>query len=116
MKTHGVRPAPGNAPAPHAWEAPAPRQCVTYACDRGHDFTLVLAAVAVPPPVARCRCGGTGSVGGQVPGPGGQDHHARHLRQLHERRTRDELELILAERLAELPRIRYREWTIRHRM
>jgi hypothetical protein len=87
-------------------EPPAPRQRITYRCDRGHDFTLTFAAGAEPPQAADCRCGGQGQrdpdQGRDHPHTARQAEHERRMAQLFERRTLAGLEQLLAERLAEV--------------
>lgn len=85
-------------------EPPAPRQQVTYTCTRGHAFEVTLSAEAEPPAAWDCRCGAIGRPAGQllVAADSGISDHERRMAQLLERRTRAELEEILAARLGEV--------------
>jgi hypothetical protein len=97
----------------------APRQGVTYHCERAcafSPFIVPLAAEATPPPAWDCRCGGTGRLDGapedtpaEVILPGyttAQGQHKRAIQegmgpwgQLRKRRSIPELDALLAERL-----------------
>jgi hypothetical protein len=78
------------------------RKAVEYRCERGHGFTVTMWAGAEPPAEWDCRCGararrpGTKAARPPEPGPGAA------LRQVLQRRTVAQLEMLLAERLAEL--------------
>jgi hypothetical protein len=113
----------GGGPASGETEARelAPRQEVTYHCDRGCDFTRVYAEGITPPPAVDCRCGGTGRLpeapeDAQPGTPGyttnekcGHQKDARTpFDRVRERRTEAELEQILAE---ELERVREGGWS-----
>lgn len=96
----------------------APRQEVTFHCGKGHDFTRPFAAGVKPPDAFDCRCGGIGirdgapadtprevELPGQKTGGPPKDRHAAETTpkaQLLKRRSRAQLEAILAERLAEV--------------
>ncbi len=91
----------------HAWEPPAARQQVTYQCGRcGCEFTVTYHAGAEPPPAASCRCGGTGSAGSHDAAPAAPTEHERRMTQIRSRRTADQLEELLAERIAGMPSAR----------
>jgi len=79
----------------------APRQNVTYDCPRGHVVDVPFAAEAEIPPTWECRvCGSTAL---RVEGGDPEEKKAKpprtHWDMLLERRSVDELEEILAERL-----------------
>ncbi|TNY34808.1 RNA polymerase-binding protein RbpA [Thermomonospora catenispora] len=81
----------------------APRQEVGYTCAKGHRFTVTLAAEAEVPPTWECRnCGSTAlRANGQAPKPSKPSKAPRtHWDMLMERRTIEDLEEVLAERLA----------------
>jgi hypothetical protein len=88
----------------------APRQEVTYDCQRGHRYTVTFATEAEIPPTWECRyCGETALL---VDGDQPQEKKAKpsrtHWDMLLERRSLEDLEEVLAERL-ELLRSRRRE-------
>jgi len=80
---------------------PAPRQVVAYDCPHSHHFELPLAADAEVPPVWECpRCGGEAiRVDGDRPEPKHVKPPRTHWDMLLERRTIEELEALLSERL-----------------
>ena len=82
----------------------APRQDVTYDCPHGHSFALQLATDAEAPPAWDCRsCGATALLRDAAPTEPKKGKQARtHWDMLLERRSLDDLEEVLAERLAEL--------------
>jgi len=82
----------------------APRRTATYHCPRDHDFTVPLADDADVPAVWDCRMHGLEStlVDGSVPDTKAAKPPRTHWDMLLERRSIDELEEILKERLDEL--------------
>jgi RNA polymerase-binding protein len=82
----------------------APRQTVAYNCPRGHRFEVPFSVEAEIPSVWECRtCGQTAiRVDGSVPDEKPVKPVRTHWDMLLERRSREELEEILAERLAVL--------------
>jgi rubredoxin len=80
----------------------APRQVVAYACPRGHEFEVPFAAEAEIPPAWECRvCGASAArVEGDVPAAKQGKPPRTHWDMLLERRSIEELEEILEERLA----------------
>ncbi|MDQ6648602.1 MAG: RNA polymerase-binding protein RbpA [Actinomycetota bacterium] len=82
----------------------APRQSVTYDCPRGHSFAMPFAVEADVPSTWECRvCGATALlVDGELPEPKKVKPARTHWDMLMERRTTDDLEEVLAERLAVL--------------
>ena len=83
----------------------APRQVVQYVCPKGHSFHVPFSAEAEELPVVwECRVCGNVALRADNPEP--DDKRAKpartHWDMLMERRTREELEEILAERLAVL--------------
>ncbi len=82
----------------------APRRTATYHCPRDHDFTVPLADDAEVPASWDCRMHGQESklVDGSVPDVKNVKPPRTHWDMLLERRSVEELEEILAERLAEL--------------
>ncbi|GAB3481840.1 RNA polymerase-binding protein RbpA [Nocardiopsis coralliicola] len=88
----------------------APRQEVTYDCPRGHRFSVTFATEAEIPANWECRfCGDTAlMVNGHEPQEKKGKPARTHWDMLLERRSMDELEEVLAERL-ELLRSRRRE-------
>jgi len=82
----------------------APRQEIAYDCPKGHHFTVPFSAEAEIPATWDCRT--CGQVALRVDGQAPEEKAARPVRthwdMLMERRTRDQLEEILAERLAVL--------------
>ncbi|GAT84171.1 membrane protein hypothetical protein SCO1421 [Streptomyces sp. F-3] len=82
----------------------APRQAVEYACEKGHRFEMPFSVEAEIPPEWECRvCGGQALL---VNGDGPEEKKTKpartHWDMLMERRTREELEEVLEERLAVL--------------
>lgn len=89
--------------------APAARTEVTYGCDRGHQFTVILCAGAPIPILWCCRhCGDdamTDADGAtEIKEARRTSPVISHREQLRSRRTDAELEYHLAERLREMPR------------
>jgi transcription elongation factor Elf1 len=82
----------------------APRHEVTFDCPRGHTFTVLLAADAETPATWECKVCGTAADArdGTIAEPAKVKHVRTHWDMLLERRSLDELEAVLAERLAEL--------------
>lgn len=82
----------------------APRQEVNYDCPKGHHFTVTLAVEAEVPMTWECRyCGATAlRVDGEMPKPRKGKPQRTHWDMLLERRTTQDLENVLAERLAVL--------------
>lgn len=82
----------------------APRQEVGYDCPKGHHFTVPFSAEADIPATWECRtCGATAlRVDGEVPQSKGGKPQRTHWDMLLERRSIDDLENVLAERLAVL--------------
>ncbi|MDA0566967.1 RNA polymerase-binding protein RbpA [Streptomonospora sp. S1-112] len=88
----------------------APRQEVTYDCPRGHRFSVTFATEAEIPTSWECRfCGDTAlMVDGQQPQEKKAKPARTHWDMLLERRSMEDLEEVLAERL-ELLRARRKE-------
>lgn len=82
----------------------APRHSAHYTCPNGHHFNIPFSAEAEIPFTWECRfCGGTAQVdSGARPEPKKTKPVRTHWDMLLERRTVDELEVVLAERLAVL--------------
>ena len=82
----------------------APRQLVTFECSAGHRFGVPFASEAEIPLVWECRTCGAKSlrVDGARPEPKKVKPARTHWDMLMERRSTDELEEVLAERLAVL--------------
>jgi hypothetical protein len=82
----------------------APRQDATYDCPHGHTFRVPLASDAEVPATWDCRtCGASALLrDGQVPAGKPGKAPRTHWDMLLERRSIDDLEEVLAERLAEL--------------
>ena len=80
----------------------APRQEVMYDCPKGHRFTVILAAEAEVPMTWECRsCGATAlMVDGEMPQSKKGKPPRTHWDMLMERRSIEDLEEVLAERLA----------------
>lgn len=82
----------------------APRRTVQYACPKGHDFDVPFSDDAEVPPVWECRLHGFESK--IIDGNNNDEKKAKaprtHWDMLLERRTVDELEELLNERLTEL--------------
>ena len=82
----------------------APRQPREYQCPRGHRFEVPFALDAEVPPTWECKYDGSTArlVNGAEPEPKKVKPPRTHWDMLLERRTLEELEEILNERLAEL--------------
>jgi hypothetical protein len=82
----------------------APRQEAVYDCPHGHTFSVPLASDADVPATWDCRsCGATGKLrDATAPEPKQGKPVRSHWDMLLERRSIDDLEEVLAERLAEL--------------
>ncbi|MBF9068934.1 RNA polymerase-binding protein RbpA [Streptacidiphilus fuscans] len=82
----------------------APRQTVEYACQNGHRFEVPFSVEAEIPHVWECRfCGSEALlIDGEEPEEKKTKPARTHWDMLMERRTREELEEVLAERLAVL--------------
>jgi hypothetical protein len=80
---------------------PASRQQAAYRCARGHAFTVALAAGIEPPATWGCRCGAPARAAGSTDPGKRQTEHDRCMAVLLRRRTRADLEQLLAERLAD---------------
>jgi hypothetical protein len=82
----------------------APRRAAEYACRQGHTFSVPFAADAQPPAVWECRVCGTPAalVHGAEPESKKTKPVRTHWDMLLERRSVDDLEQVLAERLAVL--------------
>jgi len=80
------------------------RQIVEYDCPSGHHFTVPFSAEAEVPSTWECKvCGDTAlMVDGERPEPKQAKPARTHWDMLMERRTLDDLEEVLAERLAVL--------------
>ncbi len=80
----------------------APRQEVTFDCPNGHQFAVPFAAEAEIPTTWECRvCGATAiTVTGELPAPKKAKAPRTHWDMLLERRSIEDLEEVLAERLA----------------
>lgn len=82
----------------------APRRSVVYACPKGHDFTVSFADDAESPMVWECRLHGYEArlVDGAAPEPKKIKAPRTHWDMLMERRSIQQLEELLDERLTEL--------------
>jgi RNA polymerase-binding protein len=80
---------------------PAPRIVAAYACSRGHEFTIPFAEDAEIPATWECRFDGTAAtlVDGPTPEAKKTKPPRTHWDMLMERRTVEDLEEVLAERL-----------------
>ncbi len=87
-------------------EPPAPRTQVSYRCQAGHDFAVILSAGAELPETWVCRCGASAHRAGSCIAVAADSDHERRMTQLRGRRSPAELEQILADRLAELAAMR----------
>ena len=94
-------------------ETPAPRPSAPYTCQRGHVFAVPFAAEVTPPGEWACRCGAAATYDGPGPAattspgrgrsPPRMDDDPDHcMNLLLQRRTRAELEELLADRLTEI--------------
>lgn len=78
----------------------APRQPVSYDCPNGHVTTMPFSLEAEVPLVWECRCNAEALLrDGDRPEPKVVKHQRTHWDMLLERRTTDDLEVLLAERL-----------------
>jgi hypothetical protein len=79
----------------------APRQEVPFDCPNGHHFSVPFAAEAELPPMWECRvCGAMATAStGESPSPKKVKPPRSHWDMLMERRTVEDLEAVLAERL-----------------
>jgi RNA polymerase-binding protein len=79
----------------------APRQEVPFDCPNGHHFSVPFAAEAELPPMWECRiCGAMAMAStGESPSPKKVKPPRSHWDMLMERRTVEDLEAVLAERL-----------------
>jgi rubredoxin len=82
----------------------APRQAAHYDCPHGHEFDVPLSSDAEVPATWECRfCGATALLrDGEMPAAKTGKTPRTHWDMLLERRSLDDLEEVLAERLAEL--------------
>lgn len=82
----------------------APRRSVVYGCPKGHDFTVSFADDAESPMVWECRLHGNEAalVDGIAPEPKKMKPPRTHWDMLIERRSVQQLEELLDERLTEL--------------
>jgi hypothetical protein len=78
----------------------AARQLVTYDCPAGHSITMPFSVEAEIPAVWECRCGAEALLrDGEAPEPKVVKHTRTHWDMLLERRSLDELQEVLDERL-----------------
>ena len=79
----------------------APRQEVAFDCPNGHHFSVPFAAEAELPPTWECRVCGVMAIAasGESPSPKKVKPPRSHWDMLMERRTLEDLEAVLAERL-----------------
>ena len=79
----------------------APRLDVPFDCPNGHHFSVPFAAEAELPPMWECRvCGAMATAStGDSPSPKKAKPPRSHWDMLMERRTKEDLEAVLAERL-----------------
>lgn len=79
----------------------APRKSAEYQCQRGHTFEVKFSGEAEIPPTWECRAHGTTAklIDGEEPEQKKQKPARTHWDMLMERRTINDLEEILAERL-----------------
>ncbi|MDP3971775.1 MAG: RNA polymerase-binding protein RbpA [Candidatus Nanopelagicales bacterium] len=78
----------------------APRQMVTYDCPDGHETTMPFSVEAEVPALWECRCGVEALMrDGERPVAKPVKPPRTHWDMLLERRSRDDLEVLLAERL-----------------
>jgi uncharacterized protein YjiS (DUF1127 family) len=102
------RPGAGAGIAERPGAQPASRQQAAYRCARGHAFTVALAAGIEPPATWGCRCGAPARPADSTEPGSGQTERDRCMALLLRRRTRAELEQLLAERLADIAQQRDR--------
>jgi hypothetical protein len=95
----------------------APRQEVGFDCPNGHHFSVPFAAEAELPPTWECRvCGAVAvATAGLTPSPKKVKPPRSHWDMLLERRTVEDLEAVLAERLAVMRERRAKENAILER-
>jgi len=78
----------------------APRQIVTYDCPNGHSVSMPFSVEAEIPYAWECRCGAEAVVrNGEKPEAKPTKHIRTHWDMLLERRTIEDLEVLLQERL-----------------
>lgn len=78
----------------------APRQAVTYICPEGHETTMPFSMEAEVPALWGCRCGLEALIrDGKRPEAKAGKPPRTHWDMLLERRSKDDLEVLLAERL-----------------
>lgn len=78
----------------------APRQQITYDCPVGHDTTMPFSIEAEIPPLWECHCGRDALLRhGERPAAKPVKPARTHWDMLLERRSKDDLEVLLAERL-----------------
>jgi RNA polymerase binding protein RbpA len=94
-------PGAGTGIAERPGAEPISRQQAAYQCARGHAFTVALAAGIEPPATWGCRCGAPARPAGSTDPGSGQTQRDRCMALLLRRRTRAELEQLLAERLVD---------------
>jgi uncharacterized protein YjiS (DUF1127 family) len=94
-------PGAGTGIAERPGAQPASRQQAAYRCARGHAFTVALVAGIEPPATWGCRCGAPARPAGSTDPGSGQTERDRCMALLLRRRTRAELEQLLAERLTD---------------
>lgn len=79
---------------------PAPRQIVSYDCPVGHETTMPFSIEAEIPALWECRCGREALLrNGQRPAAKPVKPPRTHWDMLTERRSHEDLEVLLAERL-----------------
>jgi hypothetical protein len=78
----------------------APRQTTHYDCPNGHTVTMPFSVEADVPAVWECRCGAEAVIrDGEKPEPKPTKHQRTHWDMLLERRSIEDLEILLQERL-----------------
>ena len=78
----------------------APRLMTHYDCPEGHTITMPFSVEADVPPTWECRCGRTALLrDGVMPEPKAAKHVRTHWDMLLERRSIEDLEVLLEERL-----------------
>jgi RNA polymerase-binding protein len=110
----GTRVGAGHSTELERGAVPASRQLVDYWCPSDHCTAAPFAADIQPPPVWDCRTCGQPAVlerGRAEPAPTGGVPFRTPYEFLMMRRTPEEGELLLAEALANLPRVRSRRRT-----
>jgi len=79
----------------------APRQIIHYDCPAGHTVSMPFSVEADVPYIWECRCGAEGTIrNGEKPEVKPVKHVRTHWDMLLERRTVEDLEVLLQERLA----------------